>query len=154
VYTPFVRVALTAQAAFDAGRRLAREDIAPDILDPVVYIAFRWYCCLDLDHGTSIETWNPREPFVDYGIAVPGTQMFKRFQLTRPLWVRRDLSMLKPLGGAPYTDVVLVAGYPLSALSQPGDFIIYRKLSDPVSGRPGTDMLVGHVSATHVQNWR
>ena len=153
VYTPFVRVALAAQAAFDAGHSLAQEDLAPDILEPVVYIGFRWYCCLDLDHGASNETWHPRAPF-DYGIALPNTPVFRRFQVTRPLWVRRDLSMLKPFGGTPYPDVVLVAGYPLSAVSQPGDFIIYRQTTDLVSGRSGTVMVVGHVSPTHVQSWR
>jgi hypothetical protein len=79
VYTPFIRVALAAQASFDSGRHLRREDVA-QWLEPVVYIAFRWYCCVDRDHGDSLETWNPFTPPFDNRIEVNIEQRWARLR--------------------------------------------------------------------------
>src|SRR6476620_12231448 len=65
VYTPFVRVALAAKAAWATGERLQPETIPATLVEPVVYIAFRWYCC-DGDHGDQW-SYHPLEPF-DYEI--------------------------------------------------------------------------------------
>jgi hypothetical protein len=43
IYTPFVRVALTARAERDAGHVLSTDEVDPKLLEPVVYIAFRWF---------------------------------------------------------------------------------------------------------------
>src|SRR4051812_46997058 len=61
VYTPFVRVALAAKAAWDHGRHLEKDSLPPGLLEPVVYVAFRWYCCVDNDHGDRWN-WHPRTP--------------------------------------------------------------------------------------------
>jgi hypothetical protein len=153
VYTPFVRVALVAKAAWDGGQHLTREDVPSPLAEPVVLIAFRWYCC-DSDHG---DQWNyhPLEPF-DYKVGTPGqTWNWARAILARPLWVRRDLAMLNALGGIPYSDVVLLAAYPSSALSQPSDFVIYRDIPNTINPRgPATEAQVGRITTADVQRWR
>ena len=152
VYTPFVRVALAAHAAHDKGERLDPENIPEWVVEPVVYIAFRWYCC-DGDHG-DMASYHPLEPF-DYALAVPGRPAGLRNIAAPPLWVERDLSLLNAFGGVPYSDVVLLAGYPLPALSQPGDFVIYRNVPNPANPQyPGTLMEIGRVTASDVRDWR
>src|ERR1700682_3033244 len=50
-----------------------------------------------------------------------------------PLWIKRDWTLLASFGGElPYRDVVLIAAYPMSALSTGSDFIIYRRWSTPL----------------------
>src|SRR5689334_24655473 len=45
VYTPFVRVALAARQAHDAFRDFGEQDVTPLIVEPLAYVALRWYCC-------------------------------------------------------------------------------------------------------------
>src|SRR5437773_11763910 len=45
VYTPFIRVALASKAARLSGQPLETADVAHGLTEPVVYVAFRWYCC-------------------------------------------------------------------------------------------------------------
>jgi hypothetical protein len=151
VYTPFVRVAFLSKAAHDEGRRLAPEDIPASVLEPVVYIAFRWYCC-DVDHG-ELNSYHPLSPF-DYHIATGGSPPGLRGVRTRPLWVTGDLTPLAAFGGVPYSDAVLLAGYPISALNEPSDFVIYRNISNPSNGNPGTLMEIGRVTTADVLKWR
>lgn len=73
-----------------------------------------------------------------------------------PLWVSHDTSLLASFGGAlPYSDMVLIAGYAVSALSTSPDFIIYRER--PSATFPsGKDlvMLVGRVTPNDLARWR
>ncbi len=153
VYTPFVRVALAAKAAFNTGQHLDKETLAPPLLEPVFYVAFRWYCCDDV-HGDQW-AWHPLEP-LDYYIGIPGQSWgWARNIMARPLWVRGDLSVLNGIGGPPFSDTVLVAGYPMAALSQPSDFVIYREIPNPVNPLgPATDAHVGRVTVADMQAWR
>ncbi len=159
VYTPFVRAALAAKMARDAAHTFSREDVRSEWTEPVVYVAFRWYCCLDAVHGSTPETWNPfADPF-DYRIALPGETVGPTTGVsTTPLWVRRDVSaLLNPFGGARYPDVVLVAAYPLSAFSAPTDFVIYRPVHW-IPHRPNSqwqqDFEVGRLTQSDVAAWR
>jgi len=72
IYTPFLRVALAAKAARDKREDFTSADVQGPWIEPVVYVAFRWYCCVDADHGNEPATWDPSKPPVDYKIAVPG----------------------------------------------------------------------------------
>jgi hypothetical protein len=71
-----------------------------------------------------------------------------------PIWVASDLSKLNAVGGVPSSDVVLLAGYPMTVLSQPGDFIIYRTLAEPRTDLPSITAETGHVSAADIRAWR
>jgi len=156
VYTPFVRVALAARAARKAGRNFASSDIAPTLPEPIAHVAFRWYCCAGQDRAT----FDPRNP-ADQKIAVPGDRVSGGLHVTAtPLSITRDLSVLKTFGGElPYSDVVLVAVYPISAFASAGDFIIYKGGSDregPVPSLPGewASREVGRITSVELARWR
>ncbi len=160
IYTPFLRVALAAKAARNAGRTFAPSDVTPKLVEPVIYVAFRWYCCVDPDYGTDRATWDPSKPPLDYKIAVPGDGVLRgkpRLRVTGwPLWIGRDLSLLSSFGGGdlPYPDVVLIAGYPIDVLSASPDFVIYRKLASPPWPMESTGIEVGRVTAEDLKHWR
>lgn len=151
VYTPFVRVALAARAAREAGHTFASSDIAPSVLEPIVHVAFRWYCCAAPDPAT----FDPRNP-ADHKIAVPGERVSVGLRvMATPVWVTRDLSLLKVFGGElPYSDVVLVAGYAIAAFASAGDFVIYRE--GPAPSFPGewAGREIGRVTAKELARWR
>jgi hypothetical protein len=44
VYTPFIRIALAAKVARLNGEPFTRDDVTARLAEPVVYVAFRWYC--------------------------------------------------------------------------------------------------------------
>lgn len=152
VYTPFVRVALAAKAARQSNTSLTPED-GRRMAEPLVYVAFRWSCCDD-EHGITPETFNPFTPF-DYHIAVPGDPPeASRWHLsTPPVWVNRNVALLDAFGGAPYPDVVFVAAYPLTVLSTPTDFIIYRQVESRDATRR-IDIRVGRATAKELSQWR
>jgi hypothetical protein len=89
VYTPFLRVALAARAAHQRGHSFAVSDVPSSLIEPVAYVAVRWYCCVDRDHGDDLASWHPLVPF-DYKIAVPGDRFPRPLNLVTPLWVSRD----------------------------------------------------------------
>jgi hypothetical protein len=161
IYTPFLRVALAANVARSAGRDFASSDVTPSLIEPVIYIAFRWYCCVDSDHGNDLASWDPSRPPVDYKIAVPGDRVVRshsRLRVTAsPLWTSHDTSLLASFGGdLPYRDVVLIASYPMSVLTAGANFIIYREWgpSPTFPAEKNTSMLVGQVTREDLTHWR
>jgi hypothetical protein len=161
VYTPFVRVALAAKQAHDAFRDFGEEDVTPSIVEPLAYVALRWYCC-DPDHGQDLEHFHPFTPF-DYKIAVAGQDRFTEsylrldgLRLLPPVWVKRAASMRSRLGGSlPYDDIVLVAAYPMADISAGTDFVIYRDdLTPSASGFAAREIRDGRVTAADLATWR
>jgi hypothetical protein len=160
IYTPFLRVALAAKAARDTGEDLTPADVKATWIEPVFYLVFHWYCCIDRDHRNDFATVGPlQDAPVDYKIAVPGDTVLRGFPLrvtASPLWVRHDMSLLTSFGGEPpHGDVVLIAAYPMSALSTSSDFVFYRER--PSATLPlgkTTDMISGRVTPDDVTRWR
>jgi hypothetical protein len=160
IYTPFLRVALAAKAARSAGRDFASGDVTPSLIEPVIYVAFRWYCCVDPDHGVDLASWDPSRAPADYQIAMPGDRVARshsRLRVTAsPLSISRDISLLARFGGdLPYRDVVLIATYPVSVLPSGPSFVIYRKWPSPSfpQGKT-TSILVGQVTPEDLHRWR
>jgi hypothetical protein len=160
VYTPFVRVALAAKIAKDAGRHFTGDDVDDRLIEPVVYVGMRWYCCVDEEHGT-LGDWNPRRPPVDYKVATPVDRnfspsgRFKQIHVTaHPLWVSYDLSTITPFGPLPYDDIVLVAAYPVSILSSNHDFVIYRTHVPTETSRWVSTSVVGRITPRDLVSWR
>jgi hypothetical protein len=159
VYTPFLRVALAAKAAEQKGHSFAVSDVPQSLIEPVAYIAVRWYCCVDHDHGDDLASWHPLVPF-DYKIAVPGRDGFtesinrlSRLNLVTPLWVSRDLSILSTFGAeSPYQDIVLIAAYPMSALKAEMDIVIYREFT--AGNHHGRIQEDGRITAEDLARWR
>jgi len=154
VYTPFLRVALAAKMARQAGRTFAQTDVSPSLIEPVAYVALRWYCC-----GSDRNDPAPLTPF-DYKIAAPGDRVLQANSglrvTTSPVWIRHDVSLLASFGGdLPYRDVVLVAAYPMSILSTACDFVIYRELpSRTVPEGKDTELRIGRVTPEDLTRWR
>lgn len=155
-----MRVALAAKAARDKRERFTPADVKDAWIEPVVYVALRWYCCIDPDHGNDLAAWDPSKPPVDYKIAVPGDRVTRsnaRLRVTAvPSWVTHDMSLLANFGGAlPYSDVVLIAAYPVGALSTSPDSVIYREWSS-VTFPSGKDlgMVVCRVPPNDLAHWR
>ena len=153
VYTPFLRVALAAKAAQERGHSFAASDVPSSLIEPVAYVAVRWYCCVDREHGDDRENWHPLVPF-DYKIAVPGRSSSPRqLNLVTPLWVSRDLSILSKFGAdVPYQDIVLIVAYPMSALKADLDIVIYREFREGNRGRSGYEN--GRINAEDLARWR
>ncbi len=161
IYTPYLRVALAAKAARAAGQAFTINDVSPELTEPTIYVAFRWYCC---DHDRpDASSFNPFEPF-DYQIArVPQTSHLPTDGELRsavpPLWIRRDVSLLAGFGGRlPFDDVVLVAAYPVDALTADYDFVIYRQrpTSDSSTGQRslGREIRIGRILRDELARWR
>ena len=97
VYTPFIRVALASKAARLTGRPFERSDVSSQLLEPVVYVVLRWYCC---DHEQPDPTTFDANRTSDHSILLPGEpniivgNWVQARVTTRPLWVSRDLSRL------------------------------------------------------------
>jgi hypothetical protein len=156
VYTPFIRVALAAKAARASRRDFGLKDVTADLTQPVVYVAYRWYCCVDPVHGGSKADWNPHRDPVDYRIATDADQQFKGVSPrlpSVPLAVTPELALIwrfsDPL---PYDDIVLIATYPIREFGRASDFVIYRR--DSIEGRAGTHVVPGHVTPDDLAGWR
>ncbi len=158
VYTPFVRVALAAKAAHDAGLPFTPDDIPPGTTDPVVYVGFRWLRCIDPEHASDPSRCNPTGPF-DYKIATPRDYWTRReLSVTFPRWINRDVTsvLAKFSAQPPYGDIVLIAAYPVSALSAGRNFVIYRphaRTEDPEIMK-GWTYLVNEVRPEDPADWR
>lgn len=152
IYTPYVRVALAARAARAAGRTFAEADVTPQLIEPVFYVAYRWYCC---DVEQNRDTFNPFASF-DYKLArVPSPATPSNLhQASPPLWIRRGVSTLASFGGKlPYNDVVLVAAYPLNLLTTDHDLVIYR--DHVTDGRvTARNIRAGRILASELATWR
>ena len=161
IYTPYLRVALAAKAARAAARAFTINDVGPELTEPVIYVAFRWYCC-DVDRPDA-SSFNPFEPF-DYQIArVPRTSHVPTHVELRsalpPLWIRRDVSLLAGFGGQlPFDDVVLVAAYPIDALTIDYDFVIYRERSTTEGSTRQRSLIrglrIGRILRDELARWR
>lgn len=147
IYTPYVRVALAARAAWQSGATLKPVDLPATLTEPVVWVALRWYCC-DRDRPDPA-TFTPRVPF-DYHVAALGDRALRPMPWLRPLespqWVRSDLSPLVPLGALSYPDVVLLVGYRPEVVARGGDIVIYRERpSQTLPDATDTELRIGRV---------
>jgi hypothetical protein len=173
VYTPFLRVALAAKAARAEGRTFTPSDVWPKLIEPVIYIAFRWYAPSDEDcfPNRSVCSAPTRQPPPDgYHLAVPGTTLFSPpVPYAAPMWIASDLSLLSSFGGdppyeeleprvvgnGPHGDFVLLAGYPMNVFSISSDFVIYRdNRATSESRATGRRAILGHVMPDDLKRWR
>jgi hypothetical protein len=152
IYTPFLRVALASKAARLAGRPFDASHVPSAWVEPVVYVAFRWYRV-----NEDPATFNPFA-YTDQQIAGPNLKpptLDPALRiLTDPLWVSRDLTLLAPFGELPYQDIIVIAAYPLSALTSGHDFVIYREWLEPGHLAPSRHIRAGRVLPEEVRRWR
>jgi hypothetical protein len=154
VYTPFVRVALAAHAAHTAGRELRADEVSSDLTDPIIYVAFRWYCCDEGPgqprHWSLDEVLRRRNYHVDWEPVGPGLLLSRG---DPPLWISYDLSRLNAFGEPlPYDDIVLIAAFPMAALRSDHLFVIYHYF--PGAHGRDTNIRPGLIRPDELKLWR
>ena len=145
VFTPFLRVALTAHHARERGRVITPDDISDWLVAPVIYVAVRWYV------GEQCEFAMP-EPIVSVvprktAVASPMSQAMID---GRPLEVSRGASLLRRFGvELPYDDIAVVVTFPLDVLRQDVDFVVMKY-------GPGEGACIerGRIPTTELSSWR
>ena len=149
VYTPFLRVALVARAARDAGQLFAAADVPASLTEPLIYIAFRWS---PPEPSPASELLSSVEPQV---VAMPRTK--PRLPMPHggipPTWMRRDTSILRQFGEPPFGDLAAVVAYPLEFLMPDHEFVIYRSATTPDGGEVA-ELIRGCIVAQELQHWR
>jgi hypothetical protein len=153
VYTPFVRVALMARTAADRGERLDPEQIDPQLTAPLVYLAFRWYCCDPADtRAGALAAVAPEVVMLPLAERAPQYVRFttsERQGAARPVWVRRGADALSPFEAIPrFSDIALVAAFPVEVLQPRRPFAIFKQFAGAQSIRTGV------VRADEAAAWR
>jgi hypothetical protein len=129
VYTPFVRVALQAQAAYDRGITLTPADISAATRAPLVYIGFTLrVCCGEVEERFAngpleiLAVFNPeavRHP------ATSGRAMQDR--RAWPVWTHMGTAALRALDIDPPAQVEAVAAFSVDAVSAAKEFRLTRQ---------------------------
>jgi hypothetical protein len=118
VYTPFIRVALLARQAENAGRELTSADVPASAREPVVYV--RFYRLLPEDRTGGVE---PVFGMVPTGDVAPD------HHLVKAAWVREiEPSLLAADSSESHKEKFYpVAAFPLDQLRPGFDFVVYHK---------------------------
>jgi hypothetical protein len=145
-------VAFLSRAAADRGERLNSADIDPSVTAPLVYIAFRWYCCDTGRTETDAAVLAASEPRVVMLPIAPRAPQFVNFMDRRgavqPVWARKGTAVLAAFGAPPpYDDIALVAAFPVDVLQAGRPFVISKEVS-------GSSIRTGVVRADDAVAWR
>lgn len=145
VYTPFIRVAMTARNAWrNEQRRLTPDDIPAEVIAPEMEIAVRWpasACMADTPEP-------PGLPAMTAGLrGLPSPAQALR-NGGPPLRVTAGTSAVAAYGPLRYDDVVMVAAFPMTFLRQDIDFVVAKEHSG------GGCYRVGRIPEDELPNWR
>lgn len=116
VYTPFVRAALLARRAVQAGRPFGAGDIPPELQDNLTYVAaLPW---------ERTDVTGP-ERFVDavYVIITPPGST-DRAQVVQPVWVKPDTSVLRTGLGSTVPEQAMLAAFSPNEIRAGREFVI------------------------------
>lgn len=135
IYTPLVRVALAAEAAFQRSHVYLRpEDLPPWITSPHIWVVFREPCrkpdgCM---RSTGVPEYYPGQPAAEIAVDDHPTRP-PTADRVRPVKVTSDLSFRSDIGGLPFEDAVLAAAFEPQGL-RPGRWVFaYWVLRDGLS---------------------
>ena len=115
VYTPFIRGAMLARKAADAGRPFGLADIPRETQDALTYVlALPW---------ERADVGGPdRLVDVNYVILTPSGST-DRAKIIEPAWVKADTGVLRNLFGPAVPDRGFVAAFPRDAIQADRDFV-------------------------------
>jgi hypothetical protein len=116
VYTPFIRAALLARKAADAGRPFGPTDIPSEIQDSLTYVAaLPW-------ERTDVTGPDRLVDTIFVIVTPPGST--DRTQIVQPVWVKTDTSMLRNILGPTVPERAMLAAFPSDAIQAGKDFVI------------------------------
>jgi hypothetical protein len=121
VYTPYLRVALAARAADEAGLRLDPASLPAWLVAPVVHIAVRWYAPCELggvDSRPAVRATTPDAMLSGVALGRGGTPPINEL----------ESAILTQFGGPPpFDDITHVVTYPLDLLRQDVDLLVFNR---------------------------
>jgi len=116
VYTPFIRAALLARKAADAGRPFGPADIPAEIQDSLTYVAaLPW-------ERTDVTGPDRLVDTVYVIVTPPGST--DRAQVVQPVWVKTATNQLRNILGPTVPERAMVAAFPRDAIQAGKDFVI------------------------------
>jgi hypothetical protein len=110
VYTPFMRVALTASVAERRGGRATAESLPEWVTRPEVHVVVKWPHNEPTKFGGGGALFHQQMKMSQIGLMPIGR--FDIFDFVRPNWMTTDLSYLDTLGGAPFANAAAAAAFP------------------------------------------
>ena len=153
VYTPFIRVALFAEAAHARGEQVTERDLPRRLLEPIVHIAFnRGVCC-----GEDIEAAFRNAKLSIFAVFDPaavrpaptvgdvgGVLVDRR---ATPLWIQEGTASLYDLGIEPPSNARAVAAFSADVVNAARQF---RLSLDAPDGRSAPEFVI----AVPGERWR
>src|SRR5688572_1349436 len=116
VYTPFIRAALLARKAADAGRPFRMSDIPSEIQDSLTYVAaLPW-------ERTDVTGPDRLVDTVYVIVTPPGST--DRAQIIQPVWVKTDTSQLRSILGPSVPERAMVAAFSSDAIQAGREFVL------------------------------
>ena len=116
VYTPFIRTALLARRAADAGRSFGPADIPAEIQDSLTYVAALPWERTDV-------TGPDRLVDTVYVIITP-IGSTNRNETVQPVWVKPDTSLLRSVLGPVVPERAMLAAFSRDAIQAGREFVI------------------------------
>lgn len=146
VYTPYLRIAWAAHTRQQVGRPLTVDDVPGWMTAPVVYVALRRP---ETDGGDELGV--PSLAVLPRGSA--SCCQLPQPTLIRPIWVTPDVAPIVRFGAPlPFTDLGVVAAYPLDALQADLDIVAYHRIDRPAG--PVSLEMRGRIEPDDVSAWR
>jgi len=116
VYTPFIRAALLARKAADAGKPFGLADIPVEIQDSLTYVAaLPW-------ERTDVTGPDRLVDTVYVIVTPPGST--DRAQIVQPVWVKTDTSQLRKILGPSVPERAMLAAFAPDAIQAGREFVI------------------------------
>jgi len=116
VYTPFIRAAILARKAADAGRPFGPADIPAEIHDSLTYVAaLPW-------ERTDVTGPDRLVDPIFVIVTPPGST--DRALIVQPAWVKTDTSLLRNILGPTVPERAMLAAFPSDAIQAGKDFVI------------------------------
>ena len=116
VYTPFIRAAILARKAADAGKPFGPADIPAEIQDSLTYVAaLPW-------ERTDVTGPDRLVDPIFVIVTPPGST--DRALIVQPAWVKTDTSLLRNILGPTVPERAMLAAFPSDAIQAGKDFVI------------------------------
>ena len=116
VYTPFIRAAILARKAADAGRAFGPADIPAEIQDSLTYVAaLPW-------ERTDVTGPDRLVDTIFVIVTPPGST--DRAQIVQPVWVKPDTGQLRNILGPSVPERAMLAAFSPDAIQAGREFVI------------------------------